>query len=109
MIRLIVVLSGLFLTIVPSGNKIRAQTLSDIEKNIKFNLSVTQNIRIWGAANFVFTEHIIHNTLLINRTQIDRLKGNFQLLSHQHGIVTVLQPRAFFGYGHRIIMPIFHE
>ncbi len=80
-----------------------------IQKNIKLDFAIAENIRIGCAAGFVFGKHVINNALFVFATEVYRLKWNAEMLCYNHRIVAVIQPRAFVTDGNGIVMPVFHE
>ncbi len=76
------------------SNVISTEFHCSVQKNIKLDFAVTKNVGIWCAASFVFSKHIIDNTLFVFAAEIDCLKGNAKMLCHNHRIVAVVKPRT---------------
>src|SRR5690606_37548345 len=82
---------------------------SSFEEDVELDLPVAQDIGIRRSASFIFGEHIIDNPVLVFSTKIYCLEWDAQSISHQHGIGTILRPRAFVGNGNSFVMPVLHK
>ena len=99
----------LLANVVSRCHKIGTQLQRLIQKHIKFNLAITQNIGIGRSSATILRKHIVYNTFLVQGTQIQYLKGNSQMLSHQHCISAIVDPWTFIFQGNAGVIPIAHE
>ena len=104
-----VLLQGSDAGIVPGGYAIGPQVQCGPEEDVEFDLPVAQHIGVGGTSAAVLLEHVIDHPLAVHLAQIDYRKRDVQGTGHEHGVVAVLQPGAFFGDGDRGVVPVFHE
>src|SRR5690606_34584979 len=101
--------SGCLACIVTGSDKLCAEFQCGVKKDIELDLAVAQDIRIGCTSTLVFTEHVVDNAFLVWLAEIDSLKGDSQVLGYDHGVIAVVQPRAFLTDRNRVVVPVFHK
>src|SRR5690606_27822649 len=80
-----------------------------LEKNIKLNLTVTQNIGSRCKSILIFGKHIIDDPLFVQIIHINHLKRYSQFLGYHQRIIAVLHPGTFVFQRYRGIIPVAHK
>ena len=102
-------LIGRLPAVVASRHRLRTQFQCGVEEQVKLDLPVAQHIGIGRSTSRIFCKHVIDNPLFVLGTEVHDLKGNAQMVRHQHGVVGVVNPRTFVVDGDALVVPVSHE
>ena len=98
-----------FTAIVPGRYIVSAKFESSFQENIKLDLPVAEHIRIRRTALLVLIKHIVHNTLFVLLTKVNRLERDAQFLGDDEGVIAIFQPGTLAADDYTVVMPVFHE
>ena len=102
-------INGVFAAVMPGGHTVRTEFEGGLEKQVKFDFSVAQHIRVRCPACGVFVEHVVDDALFVLGGEVEDLKGDAEVRGHKHGIVGIVNPGALIVDDDRFIVPVAHE
>ena len=90
-----------------SGYGVGTQDLGVVEKYLKFDFAVTEDIRVGCATGAVLFEKVLEDIVPVISGKISRVQSNTQLFANLLSICQVSLSRAVFSLV--VFIPVLHE
>ena len=90
-------------------NIIGTELLGTFEESVELYFSVTEDVRVWRTAFFVFVEHIVHYPFPIFCAEVYKIERDTYLTGYKFCDEAVLLPLAVAVESCRCVVPVLHE